>query len=134
MRWTDAEILLQRLPQAHGWDRIHDASRRPLGYESECGGAAMRIPKNLNVGDKVILFNISSVISCEYSRLTVRERRRSDNGGIFYRVEGFLIHMGTPDPHTIKIPCNGVVYTQTEYLDVQVIRKKQKRPEVEVSA
>ena len=91
----------------------------------------MKIPKNLKVGDKVILFEVYSAIHCEYSKLTVKEIRRSGTGTVIYRVDGYVLGTGrAPIPPSFRMPCNGVVYSDTDYTAVQVIRKKLKRPEV----
>ena len=89
-----------------------------------------KIPKNLKAGDKVTTFVAFSDGSSEYSKFKVVEKRHSsnpDNHNITYKIDGFMIEVtgGKDQPRVLKLPCNGVVYSETEYLDVQVIRKKE---------
>ena len=89
----------------------------------------MKITKNLKVGDKVILFEVYSAIHCEYSKLTVKEIRRSGTGTVIYRVDGYVLGTGHASiPPTVRMPCSGVVYSDADYADVQVIRKKLEVP------
>ena len=92
----------------------------------------MKIPKNLKVGDKIILFEVYSAVHCTYSKLTVKERRRSGTGTVVYHIDGYVLGTGRASiPPSFRAPRNGVVYSDTDYAAVQVIRKKPKRPKVE---
>lgn len=94
------------------------------------------LPKNLNVGDKVTTFIAFYDGSSEYSKFKVTEKRHSDNPdnhNITYKIDGFQIKItgGTFLLSVLRLPCNGVVYTDTDYLDVQVIRKRKQKVEAD---
>jgi len=80
--------------------------------------ARKHIPKNLEIGDKLILLDATPDGVTEYSRLTVKDRRDKT----IYKIEGYVIQIDQKKGTVAKIPCNGVVYTDSDYLDVHVIR------------
>lgn len=80
--------------------------------------AKKHIPKNLEIGDKLILLDATPDGVTDYSRLTVKARRDKTT----YQIEGHVIQINPKKGTVAKIPCNGVVYTDSNYLDVHVIR------------
>lgn len=84
-----------------------------------------RIPKNLKSGDRLILLEVhkdKNGWSVEYSRLTIVQREPHE-GEVTYRIRGNAkIWENGHDP--AMNPCNGVVYSDSQYEQVTVIRKK----------
>ena len=107
----------------------------PDRLEEVQGDDLVKIPKNLKVGDKIILFEVYSAIRCEYSKLTVKEVRRSGTRTVTYRIDGYVLGTGRASiPPSLRMPCNGVVYSDADYTAVQVIRGKPRVKKQEVKA